>query len=316
MFNDNLQTRGYVLALLSVFTAANTYFSSKYILGFVSVFQFGILWYGFGLIYNSSSIIFSGKFRTLFILPKKTYFVLSVFGLIEVIATTLFFKAIKLIENPAIVSFLGNISPALVVVLGTLLLKEKFNNKEKTGIIIALIGAFLVSFKWTLNIDKLFVAGSEYVLISAILVSINVIIAKKYIEQIKPELLSLTRVFALFMFSVIAILSLNQNFSFSKETVFVAMYGAFVGPFLGAYAQYSALKYIAASKVMIIQALKSFVILIFAFILLGLWPILIQVIGGMLTVSGIILVTLHKESSNNLKKNKNKACPALQREHR
>ncbi len=297
MFNNNLQLKGYVLSLISVFTAANTYFSSKYILGFITVFQFGILWYGFGLIYNSSAIVISGKYKTLFFLPKKTYFVLSIFAILEIIATTAFFKAIKLVENPAIVSFLGNISPALVVVLGILLLKEKFNTLEKIGILIALIGAFLVSFKWTLNIDKLFVAGSEYVLISAIAVSINVIIAKKNINQIKPELLSITRVFALFVFSVIAIFTLNQNFTFPPQALIIAMYGAFVGPFLGAYAQYTALKYISASKVMIIQASKSFVILIFAFVLLGLWPIWIQVVGGVLTVSGIVLVTLNKKKN-------------------
>lgn len=295
MFNNNLPTKGYVLALISVFTAANTYFSSKYILGFVSVFQFGVLWYGFGLIYNSSAVVISGKHRTIFFLPKKYYLVLSIFALLEVIATTSFFKAIKLIENPAIVSFLGNISPALVVVLGILLLKEKFNKIEKIGIIIALIGAFLVGFKWTFHVDKLFVAGSEYVLISAVAVSINVIIAKKYINQIKPELLSFTRVFALFLFTVIAIFTLNQKFSFPKQVTIIAMYGAFIGPFLGAYAQYYALNYISASKVMIIQASKSFVILMFAFILLGLWPLWIQVVGGILTVSGIILVTLNNK---------------------
>lgn len=293
MFKNNLQLKGFLLALFSVFTAANTYFSSKYILGFVSVFQFGFLWYGFGLSYNSLSLLLTGKFRKIFILPAKLYFILSVFALFEVIATTSFFKAIKLIENPAIVSFLGNIAPALVVLLGIFILKEKFNLKEKAGILIALTGTFLVSFKWTLDINALFVIGSQYVLISAVSISINVIIAKRYIEKIKPELLSFTRVFALFVFTVIAIYTINEKFSFSKEIIYVAMYGAFVGPLLGAYAQYKALQYIVASKVMIIQASKSFVILIFAFILLGLWPLWIQVVGGVLTVLGIVLVTYH-----------------------
>jgi len=298
MFKSNLQLKGYLLALFSVFTAANTYFSSKYILGFVSVLQFGFLWYGVGLSYNSLALIITGKFRKIFILPRKFYFILSIFALLEVIATTFFFKAIKLIENPAIVSFLGSIAPALVVLLGIYFLKEKFNLKEKAGILIAITGAFLISFKWTLNINTLFVTGSQYVLVSAVAISINVIIAKKYIEQIKPELLSFTRVFALFVFTVIAMFTLNEKFSFSKEIIYVAMYGAFVGPLLGAYAQYKALQYIAASKVMIIQASKSFVILIFAFILLGLWPLWIQVVGGILTVLGIVLITYSNKRNN------------------
>jgi len=139
----NTLTKGYALAILSAFTAANTYFTSKHILNLVTVFQFGILWFGFALIYNSAYIIFTRKFRKLFILPVKAYFILALFAFIEIIATTSFFIAIKLMEKPAIVSFLGNISPALVTLLAMLLLKERFNLKEGIGVIIAITGVFL-----------------------------------------------------------------------------------------------------------------------------------------------------------------------------
>jgi len=292
----NTLTKGYALAILSAFTAANTYFTSKHILNLVTVFQFGILWFGFALIYNSAYIIFTRKFRKLFILPIKAYFILALFAFIEIIATTSFFIAIKLMENPAIVSFLGNISPALVTLLAMLLLKERFNLKEGIGVIIAITGVFFVSFRWSFKLDSLFVAGSEYVLLSAMAVSINIIIAKKFIHQLQPELLSITRVISLLLFSLIALLSSTQKFGFQSETVLFAMYGAFIGPFLGACAQYYALKYIPVSKVVIIQSSKSFMILLMAFVLLGLWPLWIQIAGGVLTIAGIIMVTVNSNT--------------------
>lgn len=288
----SLQTKGYLFAMAAAFTATNTYFSSKHILSFVTVFQFGILWYGFGLFYNTVYLTVSGKIRETFNITFKSFLVLTVFAFLEVVATTCFFTAIKMMENPAIVSFLANLSPALVTLLGILLLKERFNFKEGLGVVLAITGAFLISFKWSLQLDSLFVSGSELVLLSALTLSLNVIIAKKYISQLKPELLAITRVIGLLTFSLIAISFSKDTFSFPKEAVVFAMYGALVGPFFGAYAQYFALKYISASKAMIIQSSKSFLILFMAFILLGLWPLWIQVVGGVLTVTGIILVTV------------------------
>ncbi len=288
----NPQTKGYLFAMLAAFTATNTYFASKHILTFVSVFQFGILWYGFGLFYNSFYLTVTGKVRETFTFSFKAFLMLLVFAVLEVISTTCFFTAIKLVDNPAIVSFLVNLSPALVTLLGMLLLKERFSLKEGIGIILAITGAFLISFKWSLNIHSLFVTGSELVLISVLCLSLNVIIAKKYINELKPQLLAITRVIGLLTFSFIAISFSKDTFNFPQEAVIFAMYGALVGPFFGAYSQYFALKYIPASKAMIIQSSKSFLILFMAFFVLGLWPLWIQIMGGVLTITGIILVTV------------------------
>jgi drug/metabolite transporter (DMT)-like permease len=102
----------------------------------------------------------------------------------------------------------------------------------------------------------------------------------------------------LLAFSLVALSFSKDTFSFPNEAVIFAMYGALVGPFFGAYAQYFALKYIPASKAMIIQSSKSFLILFMAFVILGLWPLWIQVVGGVLTVTGIILVTVKLKNRN------------------
>lgn len=46
--------------------------------------------------------------------------------------------AIKTVENPTVVSFLVNINPIFVVVLGILILKERFNTIEFLGMAITL----------------------------------------------------------------------------------------------------------------------------------------------------------------------------------
>lgn len=290
----NPQVKGYLLALLAAFTATNTYFTSKHILNTNTVFQFGILWYGFACLFNVLYLIFSGNWKYIFSLSAKNYRVLLLFSALEIITTTAFFTAIKMMENPAIVSFLGNMTPAIVTIFAIILLKERFNKFEMTGVVLAISGSFLVSFHWNLGLNSFFVKGSGLVFISVLASSANTILIKKYIAGIYPGLFSLARVAALLVFSFIAILFSSQSFKLSTDSALYAMYGAFIGPLMGSYAAYYALKYIAASKAIVIQSVKCFLILFGAFFLLGLWPLWIQVIGGVLSVSGVVLLTVFR----------------------
>lgn len=290
----NPQTKGYLLAILAAFTATNTYFTSKHILNTNTIYQFGILWYGFGLLYNGGYLAISGRFKQIFTLPRKSYFVLLLFSVLEGISTTSFFTAIKFMDNPAVVSFLANLTPVMVTIFGFIFLKERFNKYEILGIIIAIIGAFMICFHWEIGFNNLFVSGSEYVFISVLFLSLNTILTKKFVASIDPSMFSIARVITLLIFSIIAMLYNSQPFTFSSNSIFSAMYGAFVGPLIGAYAIYYSLKFIPASKSVIIQSFKSFLILIFAFILLGLWPLWIQVLGGILCIAGIILITVFR----------------------
>ena len=70
--------------------------------------------------------------------------------------------------------------------------------------------------------------------------------------------------------------------------------GAFLGPLLTALAQYSALKYIEASRAMIIQATRGMFVLIGSMIYLSIVPTSMQVIGGTITILGVIIMTWGK----------------------
>lgn len=292
----NPYIKGYLIALAAAFTATNTYFASKHLLSANSILQFGILWYGFGLLFNSVYLVVTGKIKDLSRLSAKSIMVLLIFSVLEIISTTSFFLAISYTENPAIVSFLGNITPMLVTILGIIFLKERFNKFEVLGIIVAISGAFLVCYQPTMSIYQFLASGSGLVILSSLVISVTTILTKKFILRIEPYLFSFSRVFALFFFTVIMMFVLSEPFSFTAESVLVSMYGAFIGPFVGAFAVYYSIKFIPASKAVIIQSFKSVIILVFAYFLLGLWPLWVQVAGGLLTVAGIILITAFRNN--------------------
>lgn len=285
--------KGYFLAVLTIFTATNTYFASKYILLRVNVFQFGILWYGFALIYNFFYQFFT-KQLSVYQIRRQQIFPFLIFLLLELISTTSFFYSIRQTINPASVSFISNLTPVLVTIMGVLFLNEIFNKLELIGVILAIVGSFLVSIHWPFRSNNLFIEGSEYVYVTVLASSINTIWVKKNIQHLHPSLLSIGRVFILFIFSLVALKITHDSFSFDKIAVLLASYGALIGPLFGALLQYYALIYIPASHLILIQSLKSFVILIVAYLLMGLFPIYIQVLGGIFTVVGVFLITYRK----------------------
>lgn len=283
-------TIGYLYAGATTITAVNTYFTSKFILNETTIYQFGFWWYGFGLLYNLLFQVFTGKLA-LYHLNRKQVSILLLFLFLETISTTSFFYAIQVIDNPAMVSFMGNLTPALVTILGILILKEQFTRFELIGVLITILGSFLVSFQWTVDFSHLFINGSEFVYITVLAVSINSIWVKKHIEQIHPSLLSTSRVVALLFFSILFLMLKQENVFINNHVVFLAAYGSLIGPFLGSIMSYYALQYIPVSRSILIQSVKSFMILIVAYFLLYLLPLPIQIIGGILTVFGVIIIT-------------------------
>lgn len=103
--------KGFLLALLSVLAVSNVYIFSKAALAEVSFTQFGFYWFSFGMIWIFIYAYYKNIFEKFKCLTIKNYAVLFFLGIFDVIATYYFFKSIHTFDNPAIVAFIGNLSP-------------------------------------------------------------------------------------------------------------------------------------------------------------------------------------------------------------
>ena len=68
--------------------------------------------------------------------------------------------------------------------------------------------------------------------------------------------------------------------------------GAILGPFLAILTVYYSFKYIEASRSSIIQSLKGIFVLIGAYYVFKTFPLPHQFVGGMITVFGVLIMTL------------------------
>jgi len=285
--------KGFLLAFLSVIAVSNVYLFSKVALKEVSLPQFGVYWFGFGLIWILSFAFIRKDFYKFKELSKKCYGILFILGLFEVIGTYFFFKAIATIPNPTIVSFIGNIAPAFTISLSFLILKERFNFLELWGILLTLSGAFIISFKGN-GLEDMFINGAQYILYSSFFGAINAIIVKKKIKKIHPIVLTINRSFFMLLFSLIAVYYLQESLVVTSKALKNIFIGSLLGPFLTVVVGYFALQFIPLSSKTIIMSTRGLFVLVGSYLYFGEFPVTIALLGGVVTIVGVLLIAFGK----------------------
>jgi len=292
--NISNSLKGFLLALVSVIAVSNVYIFSKIALNEVSLSQFGVYWFAFGLLWVLLYAWYQKSFRLFKDLSRRCYWVLLFLGVIEVIGTYFFFKAIYTIPNPTIVSFIGNIAPAFIITLSFILLKERFNSLEFWGILLAILGAFVISYKGDDGIDKMFIEGAQYILYSSILNAVSAVIIKKKIKKIHPIILTINRSMFLLLFSIGALVIIQESLTIPFNALKNIFIGSLLGPFLTVIAGYLALQYIPLSRKAIIASTKGLFVMMGSYFYFGEFPDAIALIGGLVTVIGVLLIAFGK----------------------
>ena len=296
--NISPTVKGIVLAFLATLGMANVYVFSKAALLEVNYYQFQFYWFGFALIYILPFLWLTGMIKKIPALSRASNITLLIIGILELGAASLLFLAIQLAENPTTISFLSNLTPIFVTLLGIRFLGERFNLVEAVGIILTIAGAILITYTRDTSIREFFGAGSGWILVSSVFSSISIVTAKSRIRDIHPGILTLNRVVFLFVFALGAMLLRQESFAISGRATMNLMIGSLLGPFLTGLAQYSALRYIEASRTMIIQATRSLFVLVGSMIYLSILPEILQLIGGLITIAGVIIMTWGKMRQN------------------
>jgi len=263
--NISANFKGILLAFVSVIAVSNVYIFSKAALMQVSLPQFGVYWFSIGLVWIFIYGCAQHTFRSIKSFAKQHMGILLVLGIIEVFGTYFFFKGIHAISNPAVTSFIGNISPVFMIVLGMTFLNERFNRLEFLGMFLAILGAFIISYKGDAKISEMFMEGTQYVIYSSAFAAISALIIKKNIKNINPIIITTNRSVFLLVFSIGALLYSGESLVIGYQSLTNIFIGATLGPFLTVIAGYLALKYIPLSHRAIISSTKGLFVLLGAF---------------------------------------------------
>lgn len=284
--------KGYFFALVATLSFSNVYIFSKAALNEVHLTQFGVYWFAIGTAFSLAFAAKNKKLAQLKTLSKKQVRTLITLGVLEILTTTTFFISINMIPDPAVTSFLGNIFPVMVTVGGVLLLREKFGWIEALGVLLALIGAFTISYTGGTTLQTLFIKGTGMILINATFATAATLVVKVHVKNLSPELLGLNRTVWLLVFSTIMFFVYGESIIIPMSALKNIAVGAVLGPFLAILTVYYSFSYIEASRSAIVQTSKGIFVLIGAYFVFNSFPAKHQFIGGMITVIGVLIMTL------------------------
>jgi len=291
------QTSGYLYALGAALALASSFIFSKSSLNHISMLQFGAVWFSMGVVWNG--IWYFGRkshlrFRTN---TKKRLSIAVLIAVLEGLATGLFYLAIKAMENPAVVSFIGNIGPVFVTIMGVFLLRERFKGAQIAGILVTIAGIFVINFR-----DGAFAGfidpGAVFVMSASLLFALATIAGRRYKQDLDPELMSLIRTLLLAVVFVILIFISKENLDFQGFVWRDLALGSLFETLLTIVFAYQALRRIEATSTSLIISSKAVWTLLLAWIFLDVFPLPLQLIGGGLTLAGIYLITWRRKAGN------------------
>lgn len=298
--------KGYVFALVGTISFSSLYVFSKTGLNQVELAQFGVYYFGLGFLLNLLLSFFSGKLKFRGGISRKVLVLLAVLGIIDILSNVTFFISVNAIPDPSVTSFLGNLFPVFMTVLAITFLKERFSLIEAAGAGMAIAGAFVISYSGELDWKKLFIPGTGWVVLITFFAASVAIIAKKNIGKLSPEIFNLNSNAWIFLFFLGYFLWSDQSLAIPMNAFHNIALGAFFGSFLALLSFFYSYRYISASRSSIVQSLKGIFVLLIAFFYLGQLPVAVQLWGGAITVSGVLIMTLSQAGIIALG-NKNKA---------
>ncbi len=291
------QKSGYIFALGAALALSSSFIFSKSSLNQISMLQFGAVWFTMGVIWNSIWYFGRKGHHNFHTNMRQRLSVALLIAVLEGLATGLFYLAIKAMENPAVVSFIGNIGPVFVTIMGVFLLRERFKGAQIAGILVTIAGIFVINFR-----DGAFAGfldpGAVFVLSASLLFSLATIAGRKYKENLDPELMSLIRTLLLAFVFVILILISREKLHFPGFVWRDLALGSLFETLLTIVFAYQALRRIEATSTSLIISSKAVWTLVFAWIFLDVFPLPLQVLGGGLTLAGIYLITWRRKAGS------------------
>jgi len=290
--NQSEEWKGYVYALVGTIAFSSLYVFSKAGLNQVDLAQFGLYYFGMAFLLNLLFAVFSGRIREINAMPRKVLRLLLILAAIDLGSNITFFLAIRAISDPSVTSFLGNLFPVFLTSLGIIFLKERFTWLEALGGLLAIAGAFVISYTGELNWQKLFIPGTGLVVINTLLAATFSVIVKKNVQKLSPVIFNLNSNAWIFLFFLSYFIWSGQTAIIPTNAFVNIALGAFFGSFVGLLSLYYSYRYIAASRSSIVQSLKGIFVLIIAYLYFGNLPLAIQLWGGGITISGVIVMTM------------------------
>ena len=193
--------------------------------------------------------------------------------------------------GPVNAAFLVQFTAVFTILFGVLFFKERFTRLEVAGILVAVVGVFVLAYG-NLSLE---VVTTLVLLAAALFFASANTLSKAYVENVNPVALAGgNAMFVLLFVFAFAVLTGTLETAFPLVTLVYAFLGAVTGVVLSFVLFFKALKVFEVSKTATIRTMEPFLTAVFSFVILALTPTANQLAGGVLIVIGVATLSLTK----------------------
>jgi drug/metabolite transporter (DMT)-like permease len=238
-------------------------------------------------------------FAVAFVVFRKTVYFRSIFGnwrrvglmsLFSAAGSLLYTLGVSL-YGPVTATFLVQFTAVFTILFGVVFFKERFTRLEGAGIVVAVVGVFVLAYG-NLSLE---VVGTLVLLGAALFFASANSLSKAYVKNVHPVALAGGNAMFMFLFiSIFAVLSGEMETAFPSVTLVYAFLGAVTGVVLSFVLFFKALEVFEVSKAATVRTMEPFLTAVFSFAILALIPTVNQLVGGVLIVIGVVTLSLTK----------------------
>jgi len=193
------------------------------------------------------------------------------------------------VSGPTNAAFLLQFATVFTILFGVVFLKERFTKGEGWGIVVAVVGVFVLAYG-NLSVE---VVGTLIFLCASLLVALSNLLSKIYVKDVNPLALAggNSMFVSVFIFSYVLLFG-KLEVNIPSEAVVYAALASLVSVVFSFILLYKALEVYEVSKTATIRTMEPFFTAIFSFAILSLSPTINQLSGGFLIVIGVVILSL------------------------
>ena len=193
--------------------------------------------------------------------------------------------------GPVNAAFLVQFTAVFTILFGAVFFKERFTRLEAVGIVVAVVGVFVLAYG-NLSLE---IVSTLVLLGAALLFASANSLSKVYVKNVDPVALAGGNSMFMFLFIfAFAILTGKLETAFPSETLVYAFLGSVTGVVLSFVLFFKALQVYAVSKTATIRTIEPFLTAVFSFVILALPTTVNQLVGGVMIVIGVATLSLTK----------------------
>jgi drug/metabolite transporter (DMT)-like permease len=276
-------TRGFLYALAGTALLSTNFVTAKYALQGFNPPTFALLWTIAASFYSFLIVLATGGWKH-FILPKPSVLPVILIGVGTGIGMLFGWEALARLD-PSFTAFLSRFRPVLIIILSSLVLRERLSFKELIPIGVMLIGCVGSAVgRWE-------VVGTGILLASMaiFMASVQQVIAKIAVSRAHPTIMVFYRVFiAALIIGTWNLLTGRADFDVPTSHWLVLALGALLGPTLSFHLMYRSYRYWDLSRSSMVLITQPLFVLPLAYVFLDLFPARRELLGGGLIFLGAL----------------------------